>query len=343
MVEGEVAWMRFLLDSPSNLKIRQSFHLLRFEARRLVAGKTVPSSYLRVPCGFNQAILYELGEQYGKKWSAWEVGGNKMVPQSITDAEQEARAKTEQDLPRECELALRILNLSLEGLSRLGKPKFSDSWLQVILELAMSSVNSYRVAHLALLSGYPADAIRTLRTVFENYLFAHDIVAKHEDADLLSDPKYVRYLGKLPGLPGPLEGTAVPDPGDEEDLFIPDAPKLIKRITHGDDAKCRELLLLYHWLSQVGHPRVLGLGLGRRESDEGVYLYLGGEFRRDDALYAFNALLGLGTFVVEMVAGFLLNDAEWQAKFLALNRDWVNWEQAYRADLAKRIDQSTSS
>jgi hypothetical protein len=130
----------------------------------------------------------------------------------------------------------------------------------------------------------------------------------------------------------------------EEKIYIPPADKMIRRLVASDLAKQRELLIIYHRLSQVDHPRYLGLALGRLERDEGPYLYFGGEFREDDAIYAYNALLGIGMLVAEMVGGFVVTrDPNWRARLVGLNRDWEGWKKDYDTRIAASPGQTEVS
>jgi hypothetical protein len=258
------------------------------------------------------------------------------MPRTIFNAEGEARDATERRLPHEDLLANQILSLCLDGLSELIPYPIEPVWQRSLLELAISSVNSYRVARLSLLKGYPVDAVRIMRTVFENHLTALDISANPDNAKVLMDEKYSCFIGHLPGEPSALEGQV--ESPDGERLYIPSADKLIRRLIADDLAKQRELLILYHRLSQVDHPRYLGLALGRLETDEGLHLYLGGEFREDDAVYAYNVLLGLGIRTADMVGGLIAaRDPNWQTRLDGLNREWETWKHKYDARIAAHL------
>lgn len=252
---------------------------------------------------------------------------------TLEDVEREARRQIEQNLFLEKALTDRMLLLSMRALELARGRRFKRQWLLTIVNLTIHAINSFRVAHEALMNGYPAQSVGLARSTFEDYLAAKWISYYPKDARLWWARKYGEYAGTLPGSrkrkprKNSIKGRTQ----------VPPVETLIKQASNNDVKSERALKLVYHYLSQFSHPRYTGLAVEKNDQPSQTYYYLGGEFRRDDALYAYNALMGVGVLVAQMAGGFAgSGDQDWMSELNRVNEAWITWKIAYESKLPKK-------
>ena len=94
------------------------------------------------------------------------------VPREVRGAEARARERVLRGLPTETELAFQVQGVCFEGLELLQALAPGRPWQRVVAGLATRSFNSIRMAHDAILSGYPVQAVILTRAVYEDLVTA---------------------------------------------------------------------------------------------------------------------------------------------------------------------------
>jgi hypothetical protein len=211
---------------------------------------------------------------------------------ALTAFEREARDKALTEMPDEVRLAYRILELFIAGFNAVELGQKVVGYRRVIFSLAVHSFNTFRVAHEALLNGYPVQAIELARRLDEDLLTASYVEERPSEGRFFWAKKYEGKLSKK-----------IPKFEDMRRWLEKQGPtgkKLMKHARYG-----------YGAMSQVAHPRPAGLRLERRRTDEGAdHYFVGGEFDGPRAMTAYYYLFLYGPMAAGLIGAFV-RDRSW--------------------------------
>jgi hypothetical protein len=246
----------------------------------------------------------------------------------VEQLEAEARAATLAALPAAADLVNRILRTTAAGLDAVkegqhpGKPR--PRWLDLRLLLATRSWNTVRVAHGALVNGYPVQAVILTRSALEDYAASRYVERDHRSARFFLSRKHAEYTGSKPWLGKPKKPKK---PGLGPQLG---RTAQITALAGGEKDALKSLTLLYHELSQVAHPLALGMALQKNETAETDEYHLGAGFRLDHALRTYWLLILVGTWNLGIIEGFVGDRApDWQGHLKQVYRDALAWVTEY--------------
>jgi len=212
----------------------------------------------------------------------------------------------------------RTLTLHAAGLRMLEGVRLDEDWHGVVLALMTRSFNSMHVARAAVRDGFPIQAVILARAVYEDVQTAEYVYNDPTKVKYWMDSKYAHWpaAGEVPSIATMQKATA-------------------------GGTMTPELRALYHWLSQLGHPKVTSVGAEIAIDPTGVaHFALGARSVSGQTLYALYCLLVTGGNALgKIVAAFVgSRDPVWRADFDAIRSEISAWAESLGDDVVGGSD-----